>query len=110
MVPWVLLEDSSGHLRLEDNSGALLLEGVQYTVLGPAGAPMRPPWGSFAGKLPAGGDSRPYTQQFTVMGPAGAPMRPPWGSFSGRAPVVQATLGGHPTPFGAMHNFGRMGS
>lgn len=63
---------------------------TQYTVLGPGGAPMRPPWGSFAGKPFTGGDSKSYTQQFTVLGPAGATMRPPWGSFAGRAPVANA--------------------
>lgn len=54
---------------------------MTYTVLGPAGAPMRPPWGSFAGK--------PYTPPsktglFTVLGPAGAPMQPPYASFAGK--------------------------
>jgi hypothetical protein len=61
---------------------------TQFTVLGPAGAPMRAPWGSFAGKPFAGGDSKAYTQQFTVLGPAGAPMRAPWGSFAGRTPAI----------------------
>lgn len=56
------------------------------TVMGPAGAPMRPPYGSFAGKPPftpsRGG-------HFTVMGPAGAPMRPPYGSFAGKMPFTR---------------------
>ena len=57
------------------------------TVLGPAGAPMRAPWGSFAGKPASGADSRAYTKQFTALGPAGAPMRAPWGSFAGKVPA-----------------------
>lgn len=63
------------------------------TVLGPAGAPMRAPWGSFAGKPPAGG-GRSYTQQFTALGPAGAPMHTPYNTalFATKVP----TKGGGP--------------
>jgi hypothetical protein len=49
------------------------------SVMGAGGAPMRAPFGSFAGKTPA-----PVSRHFTVMGPMGAPMRPPYGSFAGK--------------------------
>jgi hypothetical protein len=62
-----------------------------FTVLGPAGAPMRTPWGSFAGKPLSQGDHKSFVQQFTVLGPAGAPMRVPWGSFAGKTPALVAS-------------------
>jgi len=46
---------------------------MAVTVLGPAGAPMRPPYGSFAGK-----PQPSVVTIYTVMGPAGSPMRPPY--------------------------------
>ena len=60
--------------------GICLPSAKVVSVMGPAGAPMRPPYGLFAGKS----SGRQYTQTFTVMGPAGAPMRPPYGPFGGK--------------------------
>lgn len=71
------------------------------TVLGPGGYP-RPPYGSFAGKPAAAGDSKSYTQQFSVLGPGGYP-RPPYASFSGKQPA-KAAAGLH-----APHFFSTMG-
>lgn len=71
------------------------------TVLGPGGAPMRPPYGSFAGKPASGGRSG----NFTVMGPAGAPMRPPWASFAGKPASSGAAVIPH-----NLHFFSQMGA
>jgi hypothetical protein len=51
--------------------------------MGPGAAPMKQPYGSFAGKPPQG--SRSFTQLFSVMGPAGSPMKQPYGSFLSRS-------------------------
>jgi hypothetical protein len=51
--------------------------------MGPAGAPMKQPYGSFAGKPLQG--SRSFTQLFSVMGPAGSSMKQPYGSFMNRS-------------------------
>jgi hypothetical protein len=68
-----------------------------YSVMGPGGAPAKPPYGSFAGKPPFIPGGRPYTHPFSVMGPAGAPMMPPYGSFANKLPflsVVTPPAGG----------------
>jgi hypothetical protein len=93
-----------GHLNETGKPG-----GRQYTqtftVMGPAGAPMRPPYGPFTGK-PSG---RQYTQTFTVMGPAGAPMRPPYGPFGGKfgptKNVVVTIMGPAGAPMMPLRNF-----
>jgi hypothetical protein len=52
------------------------------SIMGPAGAPMKQPYGSFAGKPASGPPSR--SGIFSVMGPGGSPMRRPYASFAGK--------------------------
>lgn len=58
------------------------------TFVGPVGAPMKQPYGSFAGK-PASG---PTLIRYSAMGPAGTPMRPPYGSFAGKTTIAASGL------------------
>ena len=69
-----------------------------YSVMGPAGAPMKAAYGSFANKPISGGRSG----MFSVMGPAGAPMKQRYGTFAGKTSAafglphnlpLQATVG-----------------
>ena len=50
------------------------------SIMGPAGAPMKRPYGSFAGKPSSMG----RVGIFSVMGPGGSPMRQPYASFAGK--------------------------
>ena len=56
-----------------------------FSVMGPAGAPMKRPYGSFVGKpFTPFTAVRVFSIIFSVMGPAGAPMKAPYGSFTGK--------------------------
>lgn len=62
-----------------------------YSVMGPAGAPMKKSYGNF---------SRVATRMgpFSVMGPQGAPMKQLYGSFAGKTPAVVSAIP-HNLPF-----------